>query len=751
MHRVSLTIVPLLALGLTATPARSADPGEHPVAGKLSIWGGHKHRIVLRASWVGATGTLTNPTAVTSTLRITGAPGEGDSGLIELGATHWKPLGHAKGFRYADRQGSAGGIRAIVLRATHRGGTLRIAGGGPHWRYAMDKRQTALTVSLAIGTARWCAAFDGALVRGTTDVVRAQSKTAPQSCPCDGTVRSTWEAVQTAVFARYGCTQDACHGSAVSGGLDLRPDVAYRNLVDAPATEVYPGAPKRVEPGDKSRSLLWLKLAKATIGTGFENVPGAGMPNGRAALTPEELQGVELWIHNGAPQTGVVAGTSGLLDTCLPPPDPIKIRPAPPPAAGEGIQLHAPPWQIAPRNAAGQNGEAEVCYATYYDDDAQIPDSAKTPCPDYWGGPTKSCFYFNRSELTQDPNSHHSIIHYYKGAYDISDPAAHFGPFSCLGGTNAGQSCDPKGPATQCPGGGCAGQVTHAVACLGYGPPDYGFSGTGSGTDNAPAIGGSQQPHLDSSYPAQVFGMLPTKGVIVWNSHAFNVTDQPTTNEQYFNLYFAPPTDRQYWIQGIFDTKDIFVQDVPPFERIEYCSTHTVPQGAQLFELSSHTHKRGVLFRIWGPGITPCQPGPTCQAEAGPPIVATTQYNDPIVYRYATPLALDGADPVSRTFKYCSIYDNGATDPSTVKRRSTSPPAIFGGKCSLATVACLNGPRAGQLCNGNDAACDSRPGGGDGVCDACPLTGGVTTEDEMFILLGSFYCPEGTSCYIPPP
>ena len=29
-----------------------------------------------------------------------------------------------------------------------------------------------------------------------------------------------------------------------------------------------------------------------------------------------------------------------------------------------------------------------------------------------------------------------------------------------------------------------------------------------------------------------------------------------------------------------------------------------------------------------------------------------------------------------------------------------------------------------------------------GVCDACPVRGGVTTEDEMFILTGSYYVPE---------
>ena len=40
-------------------------------------------------------------------------------------------------------------------------------------------------------------------------------------------------------------------------------------------------------------------------------------------------------------------------------------------------------------------------------------------------------------------------------------------------------------------------------------------------------------------------------------------------------------------------------------------------------------------------------------------------------------------------------------------------------------------------CGGSDAVC-----GAGGVCDACPVHGGVTTADEMFILLGSFYVPD---------
>jgi len=48
-------------------------------------------------------------------------------------------------------------------------------------------------------------------------------------------------------------------------------------------------------------------------------------------------------------------------------------------------------------------------------------------------------------------------------------------------------------------------------------------------------------------------------------------------------------------------------------------------------------------------------------------------------------------------------------------------------------MACYGGSDAGDLCNGNNAACES------GECDACPVLGGVTTEDEMFILLGRYY------------
>src|SRR5437879_1070089 len=55
----------------------------------------------------------------------------------------------------------------------------------------------------------------------------------------------------------------------------------------------------------------------------------------------------------------------------------------------------------------------------------------------------------------------------------------------------------------------------------------------------------------------------------------------------------------------------------------------------------------------------------------------------------------------------------------------------IGRPCPGTTVACVGGPKRGQLCHGNNSECDGSPGIGEGVRDACPVHGGV--------VLGFFY------------
>ncbi len=54
--------------------------------------------------------------------------------------------------------------------------------------------------------------------------------------------------------------------------------------------------------------------------------------------------------------------------------------------------------------------------------------------------------------------------------------------------------------------------------------------------------------------------------------------------------------------------------------------------------------------------------------------------------------------------------------------------------CKPELRACLGGPDQGMICGEDDSVC-----GEGGVCDACPVWGGITTEEEMFAILGAFY------------
>jgi hypothetical protein len=123
-------------------------------------------------------------------------------------------------------------------------------------------------------------------------------------------------------------------------------------------------------------------------------------------------------------------------------------------------------------------------------------------------------------------------------------------------------------------------------------------------------------------------------------------------------------------------------------------------------------------------------------------------YDDPLVLRFDPPLvpSASAVFPDERKLTYCALYDNGFTNASDVKRRSTSPapPLPVGGPCRVPT-GCVSG-RVKETCTPGsegvrNASCDSAPGAGDGLCDACPLIGGVTTEDEMFLIMGAYFVP----------
>ena len=560
----------------------------------------------------------------------------------------------------------------------------------------------------------------------------SDSGTAPEAC----NYASTYDAIQASIFEAKGCTASSCHGEAMLGGLDLRAGASFDALVRQPST-IDPSI-QRVFPGDQGLSLLYLKLAAATEGTDLGSL-GQSMPIDGDPLSADELEAMRLWMRAGAPADSIVGGSLELLGCAGTfEPDPNKINPLPAPAPDEGVQFYAGGWDL------DGESEDEVCFASYYDFSDSVPPEFQVDCDEFGEG--RRCFAFRRNELAQDGQSHHSIISVYTPE---SDPnGGDWGPWACLGGDRAGETCDPTSAEACGPRSQCTTPAVTSVACVGYrhAPQDFGLGGGlgGSSGDTVIQLGGAQESTSVDVPPPGVYSVLPLEGFVSWNSHGFNLTKKRSSIEQWVNLTFAPEAERVFIREQIFEADNIFAMStVTPFEKREICMTWTLPRYAQLMSLSSHMHVRGELFRIWLPPNEPCAGTAGCVPPTTEADYVSRLYDDPLYTYYDPPNDYSSAADEDRTLKACAVYDNGADNPLEVKRESTKPNTptcsffLANCGCEARERVCLGGAQQGTSCNGDDSVC-----GDGGVCDACPLYGGVTTDDEMFIPLGSYFVAE---------
>ena len=520
-------------------------------------------------------------------------------------------------------------------------------------------------------------------------------------------IEGTFDALQIQLFDGQGCSVDACHGNRAVGGLRLTDDVAYEQLVEAPSS----GSDlMRVLPGDRHRSYLYQKLLAASAPEDA-TITGGPMPTGGPAIPDPLLEALRLWIYAGAPRTGTVPGTQVLLGGDLPDPTPITIKPLAPPAPETGFQLIMPPWTVP----AGS--EREVCFASYFDLRDVIPDDRK----DETGNFAK----ISINELRQDPQSHHLILNMSRATTDHLDHPS-FGDWSCRGGEKHGMPCEPL-DTESCEEGLCAAEAVDGFGCIGYGPDDLG------GFRGFYPIGGAQKAQDYTVLPDGVYRQIPIHGVLYWNSHAFNLTQADHLMNGRLNFLFAD--NPVHPSQGLIRKAafNIFNVETPPFEKREICAEVQLDRGTRLFALSSHTHKRGEKFIIYHPD--------------GRMLYENYIYNDPNEVRFTPPLEFDDEDVAARTLRYCATFNNGVTDSGepdidTVTRYSRMPPSVeipgVPGACK--PIACVSG-RIGAACDGpeDNATCDSEPAAGDGWCDACAITGGESTENEMLLILGDYY------------
>src|SRR5207237_10093608 len=115
-------------------------------------------------------------------------------------------------------------------------------------------------------------------------------------------------------------------------------------------------------------------------------------------------------------------------------------------------------------------------------------------------------------------------------------------------------------------------------------------------------------------------------------------------------------------------------------------------------------------------------------------------HNAPPNKNFDPPLVFHAGD----TLHYRALYNNGVAadgvspDPTLVTRASHVPPnAPSFSFCN--PVKCVAGKMNPPATCRADRDCDSVPRANNGLCDACPITGGESTEAAMRTALGHCY------------
>ncbi len=401
---------------------------------------------------------------------------------------------------------------------------------------------------------------------------------------------STYHDIQDNIFDKS-CANGACHAPpANAANLNLTYGQSYQDLVDrVPRNQAAADAGmKLVDPNNPDNSFLLTKLK------GPEDAAmGGRMPFGMGPVHKGKIDGIWTWIAAGAPRTGKVAGVGdlGILR------DPEEVfNPPPPPAPGEGYQIHLPPFKIEPGT------EREVFYAT------QIKDEN--------GQPVEEDIFINRVEIFYPSGSHHFIV-YRLTKEGLANGVQNRGvdPSIAVNPEDQFRELDPDDP-----------QV------LGNFGIDRLF------------VVGTQTDDTLFEFPEGVGLRLPGDTVFDLNSHYINLLgDEMLIGETYVNIYTIPEEEVKY------EAIEIFVSNrsinVPPnTTRVAKLTWyvedelerrgHDPDTELHVFLLTSHMHRHGELFEIF-------------QDSSGDLLHRSIAYDDAPITLFPSPLILSVDDGLS--------------------------------------------------------------------------------------------------------
>ena len=349
----TLTSIAILSGLLGVSPALA---NSKPIGGTLlklkTDKGPDKNLFLFKAVKQPEIQAIPDPTVDTTLLLRWQTPaGPGRTPAIELGGNLWKGLGKpagSKGWKYNDRDASAGGVKVLLIKPGGNGGLLKVLAKGASWAGVPDGELTSTKLDLYIGDDHYCAVWDGTngdVKKNDPDgFFLVKGLSAPGSCEaavcgngrlegseeCDSgspfavgtcnsdcteavTPPSTLETIQDQVF-NPGCAVAGCHGAGfTAGNLSLSPGEAWGQLVNVDSSNPAAVVPLRVSPSNsRDESYLFLKIAALTLGGSYANPGGSPMPFG-LPVSEDCLDGLGEWIEAGAPASGNVATADLLL------------------------------------------------------------------------------------------------------------------------------------------------------------------------------------------------------------------------------------------------------------------------------------------------------------------------------------------------------------------------------------------------------------------------------------------------------
>jgi hypothetical protein len=157
----------------------------HPVAGKRFLARNddrkparNRVKVLAKAGTVDAAGpgSLGDPTVHGGVLTLVMATTEQ---VWELPAEGWTALGRGRGYRYADRAGTVGPVRTVVVKD---GRLLKVVGRGDGLELPLEVDPAPVVVSLATGITSHCMTFEVMQTLRLGRKLRATKAPAPPSC-----------------------------------------------------------------------------------------------------------------------------------------------------------------------------------------------------------------------------------------------------------------------------------------------------------------------------------------------------------------------------------------------------------------------------------------------------------------------------------------------------------------------------------------------------------------------------------------